>query len=146
MYIRPAFLALYLNVSCMEAWTSFASYENRLCSFHLRCRRRLPHVRWQHNVITSEVLLRACIHSTHALLNQSRRWWQGHVRRMDPACGSIPKDLQYGELAEGMQPLGRSRLGVKDICKKDTKLADVAINTWECKADNGKAWMNCETT
>ena len=50
------------------------------------------------------------------------------------ARGCIPKDLLYGELAEGSRPVGRPRLRYKDICKRDIKLSDIDVNKWESYA------------
>ena len=51
------------------------------------------------------------------------------VPGMDP--GHIPKDLLYGELAEGSRLVGRPRLQYKDICQRNMKLSDVDVNKLE---------------
>jgi len=38
---------------------------------------------------------------------------------------STLKDLLYGELAEGVRPMGYAPVRSKDICKRDMKLSDV---------------------
>ncbi len=48
--------------------------------------------------------------------------------------------LLYGELAEGSRLIGRPRLRYKDICKKDMKLSDINIDTWESRAKDRSAW------
>jgi len=48
----------------------------------------------------------------YTLLRQRRLRWLGHVHRMKD--GRIPKDLLYGELAEGKRPTGRPLLRYKD--------------------------------
>ncbi|XP_071491378.1 equilibrative nucleobase transporter 1-like [Diadema antillarum] len=65
-------------------------FEKRLNTFHLRCLRRLLHIKWQDRVTNAEVLQRAGILSMFSLLGQRRLKWLGHVRRMEP--GRIPKD------------------------------------------------------
>ena len=57
---------------------------------------------------------------------------------MDP--GRIPKDLLYGELAEGSRPVGRPRLRYKDICKRDMKLSGIDVSKWESYADDSTKW------
>ena len=57
---------------------------------------------------------------------------------MDP--GRIPKDLLYGELAEGSRPVGRPRLRYKDICKRDMKLSGIDVGKWESYADDSNKW------
>ncbi len=76
--------------------------------------------------------------SMSAILSEKRLRWLGHVRRMGP--GRIPRDLLYGELAEGSRLIGRPRLRYKDICKKDMKLSDINIGTWESRAEDRSAW------
>lgn len=121
-----------------ETWTTYASQEKKLNSFHLRCLRRILRIQWQDKVPNTEVLERAGINSMLAILSERRLRWLGHVRRMDP--GRIPKDLLYGELVEGTRLTGRPRLRYKDVCKKDMKLSDIDVNSWECLADDRSAW------
>ncbi len=73
-----------------------------------------------------------------AILSEKRLRWLGHVRRMGP--GRIPRDLLYGELAEGSRLIGHPRLRYKDICKKDMKLSDINIGRWESRAEDRSAW------
>ncbi|GAA6071721.1 uncharacterized protein LOC117871822, partial [Tachysurus ichikawai] len=99
-----------------EAWTTYASQEVKLNSFHLRCLRRILRIQWQDKVPNTEVLERTGMNSMFSILSERRLCCLGHVRRMDPGC--IPKDLLYGELAEGARLTGRPRLRYKDVCKK----------------------------
>ena len=68
------------------------------------------------------------MNSMPAIIYERRLHWLGHVRRMDK--GRIPKDLLYGELAEGTQPLGRLRLSFKDVCKRNMKPYHIDTNIW----------------
>ena len=45
-----------------EAWTTYATQEKRLNSFHLRCLRRILGIRWQDLVPNTKVLERAGLH------------------------------------------------------------------------------------
>ena len=65
----------------------------------------------------------------YTLLKQRRMRWLGHVARMED--GRIPKDLLYGELAQGKRPTGRPQLRYKDICKWDMTALGINSNTWE---------------
>ncbi len=89
-------------------------HEKKLNSFHLRCLRRILCIQWQDKVPNTEVLECAGMRSMSAILSEKRLRWLGHVRRMGP--GRIPRDLLYGELAEGSRLIGRPRLRYKDIC------------------------------
>ena len=74
----------------------------------------------------------------YTLLKQKRLRCLGHVVRMDD--GRIPKDLLYGELAQGKRPTGRLQLRYKDVCKRDLKALGIDINGWETLASNRSAW------
>ncbi|GAA6107151.1 uncharacterized protein LOC118407100 [Tachysurus ichikawai] len=91
-----------------KAWTTYASHEVKLNSFHLRCLRHILHIEWQDKVPNTEVLERTGMNSMFSILSERRLRWLGHVRRMDP--GRIPKDLLYGKLAEVARLTGRPRL------------------------------------
>jgi len=88
-----------------ESWTTYTSQERKLQVLHLRCLRRILGISWQDKVTNNDVLSRAGIPSMYTLLRQRRLRWLGHVRRMED--GRIPKDLLYGELAEGHREKSR---------------------------------------
>jgi hypothetical protein len=121
-----------------ESLTTYARHEKKLNSFHLRCLRRILHIQWQDKVSNTEVLELANMRSMHTILCERRLRWLGHVKRMDP--GRIPKDLLYGELAEGSRLTGRPKLRFKDVCKRDLKRCDMDTHSQEYIADNRPAW------
>ena len=121
-----------------ETWTTNRRQEKRLNSFHLRCLRRILHIHWQDRITNSESVERASITSIFAVLSKRRITWLGHLRRMDP--GRIPKDLLFGELAEGSRPVGRPRPRYEDTCKHDMKLSDMDVDKRESYADDRAKW------
>ena len=82
-----------------ESWTTYARQEDKLQSFHLRNLRFILGIKWDERKTNVEVLNIAGLPSMYTLLRQRRLRWLGHVHRMKD--GRIPKDLLYGELAEG---------------------------------------------
>ena len=52
-------------------------------SFHIKCLRRILHIRWQDKVSNTDVLDRANMNSMFAIICERRLRWLGHVRRMD---------------------------------------------------------------
>ena len=93
---------------------------------------------WQDKVPNNAVLERAEIPSMYTLLKQRRLRCLGHVVRMDD--GRIPKDLFYGELAQGKRPTGRPQWCYKGVCKRDLKPLGIDINRWKTLVSNHSAW------
>ena len=110
-----------------ESWTLRARREKKFNAFHMRSFRRTLHITWQDKVTNNSVLERPGIPSMYTLLKQRRMRWLGHVVRMDD--GRIPKDLLYGELAQGKRPTGRPQLRYKDVCKRDLKAMDIDLTS-----------------
>ena len=123
-----------------ESWTTYARHEKKLNTFHLRCLRRILHIKWQDKVSNSEVLERAKTKTLYSILRERRLRWLGHVKRMEP--GRIPKDLLYSELEEGTRPTGRPKLRFKDVCKRDLKLCDISSDQWEHYAVDRDDWRH----
>ena len=89
-----------------ETWTVYRRHERQLHQLHLRCLRRLLHIRWQDKVPDTEVLQRAKLPSIFTMLRKSQIRWAGHVSRMPDS--RIPKQLFYGELSKGTRTVGGS--------------------------------------
>ena len=121
-----------------ESWTTYSRHEKKLNSFHQRCLRRILHIKWQDKISNTEVLEHANMRSIYTILCERRLHWLGHVKRMDP--GRIPKDLLYGELAEGSRHAGLPKLRFKDVCKRDMKRCNIDSNSWESIADDRPSW------
>uniref|UniRef100_A0A0L8I5M2 Uncharacterized protein n=1 Tax=Octopus bimaculoides TaxID=37653 RepID=A0A0L8I5M2_OCTBM len=51
----------------------------------------------------------------------------------------IPKQLLYRELAQGKRPRGRPKLKYKNTCKTSLSKCEVAVGTWEEKAEDKTA-------
>ncbi|XP_047486801.1 uncharacterized protein LOC125037644 [Penaeus chinensis] len=77
--------------------------------------RQILNIRWEDRVSNTEVLKRAAIPNTEAIIHRHRLRWPGHVLRMAP--NRLPKIFLYGELAEG------SLLRVKVPFKRHIKKA-----------------------
>ena len=126
-----------LTYAC-ETWTLYAHQERRLNSFHLRCLRRILDISWEQHIPDTEVLRRAGTLSMHAILQQRRLRWLGHVHRMAP--NRLPRAILYGELEQGTRLPGRPLLRYKDLCKRDLQDAAVDITQWEGQANDRNEW------
>ena len=124
---QPCVLSTLLYGS--ESWTTYARPERRLNGFHLRCLRRLLHIRWQDRVTNTEVLERAGSLSMPSLPIQRRLRWLGHAHRMEP--DRLPREILYGELREGVLRVGRPLLRYKDVIKRDLRSALIDTSAWE---------------
>ena len=51
----------------------------------------------------------------------------------------IPKQLLYGELAQGKRQRGRPKLRYKDTCKVNLTRCDIDVKTWEETAQDKTA-------
>ena len=91
-----------------ESWILHARRERKLNTFHMRCLRRILSITWKDRVPNNSVLERTETPSMYTLLKQRRLRWLGHVVRMDDS--PFPKNLLYGELANGKRPTGRPQL------------------------------------
>ena len=83
-----------------ESWTTYARQERQLDGFHLRCLRRLLHIRWRDRVTNTKVLECAGSLSMSSLLIQRHLRWLGHAYHMEP--DRLPREILYGELREGI--------------------------------------------
>ena len=112
-----------------ETWTVYSLHARQLNSFHMRCLRKLLHIKWQDKVPDTEVLQRAKIESVHAYLKRSQLRWASHVFRMPDE--RLQKRLLYGELSEGKRSLGGQRKRYKDTLEAFLKSCGINSDTWE---------------
>jgi hypothetical protein len=123
-----------------ETWVTYARQVKQLNSFHLRCLRRILHIRWQDKVTNTEVLKRSHLLSMSSILRKRRLRWLGHVHRM--RSERIPKALLFGELATGLRKRGRPCLRYKDICKRYMLQANIDPKTWKSLAAERTLWRS----
>ena len=112
--------------------------EKRLDVFHLRCLRKILGITWSDRITNTEILEQVNLQSMTTILCKRRLRWLGHVRRMDDT--RIPKQLLYGELAQGKRQRGRPKLGYKDTCKISLSRCDIGLKSWEETAEDKTTW------
>ena len=106
----------------------------------MRNLRRILDIKWSDHVTNTDVLARMGLSSKYTLLQQRRRHWLGHVNRMSD--GRIPKDLLYGQLAEGSQDQGRPKLRFRYVCRRNLKSLDINVKTWEELEADRTSWRH----
>ena len=121
-----------------ETWTTYAKHEKRLNAFHLRCLRKILNIKWQDKVPNTEVLSQAGIPSLVSLIAKRRLRWLGHVQRMNHH--RLPRQILFGELANGTRSRGRPKLRFKDICKSSMKRFGINHTIWEESSSNRIMW------
>ena len=56
--------------------------------------------------------------------------------------GRLLKDLLYGQLKSGTDPIGRPCLRYQDSCKRDLQAARINVATWEVAALDDPGWSH----
>ena len=124
-----------------ESWPIYASQQERMNAFHMRCLRRLLTITWKDKVPNTEVLAKTSSNSLFAIMGKRRLRWLGHVHRMED--NRIPKAILYGELSQGRRRVGRPLLRFTDACKRDMKDFQIPHDKWEALADDRLQWRAC---
>ena len=121
-----------------KSWTTYARQERRLNWFHLRCLRRLLHIRWQDRVTNTEVLEHAGSLSMPSLFIQRHLRWLSHTHRMEP--DRLPRETLYGELREGVRCVGWLLLHHKGVIKWHLQSALIDTSAWDDIAKHWDTW------
>ena len=102
-----------------DSWTLYRRHIAKLDQFHLRCLRKIAHIRWQDMIPNTTVLERCEISGIESILMAAQFRWTGHVIRMDDR--RIPKQVFYGQLANGKRACGGQYKRYKDTLKANLK-------------------------
>jgi hypothetical protein len=113
-----------------ESWTTYRRHISKLDQFHMRCLRRIAHIKWQDKVPNTQVLDRCDISGIEAFLLSHRLRWTGHVIRMND--DRLPKQVFYSQLSEGHRSRGGQRKRYKDVLKSNLK--DVGLEPKELES------------
>ena len=127
-----------------EAWVPYRRHIRALESFHIRCLQRMMGIKWWHRVPHLEIRHRASIDTLECILAQRQLRWAGHVRRMPES--RLPRQVMYGEMAEGARLQGGQRKRFKDNLKAILKKCDISHSDWEAVPGDRDLWRQtcCE--
>ena len=121
-----------------ESWTLYRRHTAKLDQFHLRCLRKIAHIKWQDMIPNTEVLERCNISGIESLLMAAQLRWIGHVIRMDDY--RIPKQVFFSQLAHGSRSCGGQYKRYKDTLKANLKACDIPANELESLALDRSSW------
>jgi len=124
-----------------ESWTLYRHNIRKLHvdQFHMRCLRRIAHIRWQDKIPNTEVLQICGVTGIEAFLMSAQFRWVGHVTRMDDT--RLPKIAFYCELEHGTRSLGGQRKRFKDMLKSNMKAyCDMQPNKLESLTSDRSSW------
>ena len=121
-----------------ETWTCYRRHIKQLEQFHMRHLRTIMKIKWQDKISNIEVLERSRCSSIEAMMISAQLRWVGHVVRM--ADDRIPKQLLYGELAQGKRSRGGQRKRYKDSLKHNVIKCNLDPNTLEAMAVDRAGW------
>lgn len=121
-----------------ESWTLYRRHVSKLDQFHLRCLRKIAHIRWQDMIPNTTVLERCNTWGIEAFLIAAQLRWIGHVIRMPDY--RIPKQTFYSQLAEGARSRGGQHKRYKDTLKLHLKACDIPAGELESLAFDRVNW------
>ena len=121
-----------------ESWTLYRRNIRKLDQFHMRCLRRIAHVRWQDKIPNTEVLQICGVTGIEAFLMSAHFRWTGHVTRMDDT--RLPKIALYGELERGTRSHGGQRKRYKDMLKSSMKACGMQPDELETLTADRSSW------
>lgn len=125
-----------------EAWTLYRHHVKRLDQFHMRCLRKIAHIRWQDKIPNTEVLRICNMTGIEAVVIGTQLRWVGHVSRMPD--DRIPKQVFYAELPDAPRPLGRPLLRYRDTLKANLRACGMKTDFLQLTLDRPKWRHTCQ--
>ncbi len=121
-----------------ETWTCYRRHIKQLEQFHMRHLRAILKIKWQDKISNIEILERSRCSSIEAMIISAQLRWVGHVVRM--ADDRIPKQLLYGELAQGKRSHGGQKKRFKDTLKHNMIKCNIDPSSFEALAADRPMW------
>uniref|UniRef100_W5M3Q0 Uncharacterized protein n=1 Tax=Lepisosteus oculatus TaxID=7918 RepID=W5M3Q0_LEPOC len=126
------FEAAVLLYGC-ETWMLYLKHFKQLERLRMRSLRLIMSIKWQDSVTNLEVLDRAGLVSTEAMIVKAQLRLTGHVIRMNSS--RMPRQIHYGVLAQGRRNLGRPKK-FKGCIKENLKQCGISAKELEPRAQD----------
>ena len=123
-----------------ETWTLYQHHLRSLEQFHMRSLRRILEISWKDKVPDIKVLEKTNSVSLENTIYRSQLRWIGHVVRMDD--DRLPKQLLYGELAQGKRNAGGQKKRYRDQTLRILKTCQIDHKQLEELANNRTNWRS----
>jgi hypothetical protein len=76
--------------------------------------------------------------SMEDLLTKMNLWWTGHLMRI--SSDGLPKQILYSQLSSGFRKRRCPHLRFKDTIKRNLKLRDIKIDSWQSLSLQRAKW------
>ena len=123
-----------------ESWVLYHRHVVKLEQFHMRCLRRIAHVKWQDRIPNTEVLKICDITGIEAFLLAAQLRWTGHVIRMKET--RLPKQVFYSQLQHGTRSRGGQQKRYKDVLKSYLKACNIQPHNLESLVADRSSWRS----
>ena len=121
-----------------ETWTLYRQQFRNLEKFHMGTLQKILGITWRDKIPHTEILRRTNCVSLECLLHRGKLRWLGHVVRMPE--NRLPKQLLYGELAEGRRSVVGQMKRFKDHAKRTLKACHLEPKALENQAADRQEW------
>ncbi|XP_076029860.1 uncharacterized protein LOC143018388 [Oratosquilla oratoria] len=133
--IEPATFKVY-NTSIKNV--PYREHIKKLERFHISCLQKILGLKWWHRIPHTEIRMRAGVDSLEAMIVRKQLRWIGHVSRMPE--NRLPRQILYGELAEGRRSVGGQRKRYKDCLKANLKKCGIQPMQLETLTEDRDEW------
>jgi hypothetical protein len=123
-----------------ECCTPYRRHVRQLEAFNVRCLQKILQLTWEDRVPHTGILHRARMTSVESILLRRTFRWVAHVVRMPES--RLPKTVLFGELGNGVRPLGGQKKRFRDHLKRALTSCDMPPSDFEDLAADRVAWRS----
>lgn len=121
-----------------ESWPTYRPQESRISAFHTRSLRSIIGISWEDRMTNEELFQLTGSGPLSSRLKFTRLRWAGHVHRMPRE--RLPHAVLHSVLKDGTRSVGRPRLRLKDVLKRDLKDFGLSPDSWTEMSQHRDSW------